>query len=161
MHSRHSIALALVALFSLSSCQYAEDRYLRREVRAAELLGRWQVTDYGLRSLAAVGHRLHLSKAEHMLFFAADGTCNFQSFVDPTREGSLPTQVYLPVPVPCRWVLSSAPPRQQLTLSVEATSSSPAFVQSYSFDEEDGHLIIWQHVTDPDAWKYLEFVRLP
>jgi hypothetical protein len=38
------------------------------------------------------------------------------------------------------------------------TSGDRDFV-SYYFDEENGHLILWQYAVDPDAWKYMEFVK--
>lgn len=151
--------IAVSCLF-LATCQYAEDRFLRRNVQPNEIPGVWQLTPFGLKSLRDVGHTAHLTITEHTLTFAADGSCTFQSVTDPTLQGPKRLQAYMSTPAPCRWVLAGAAPRQRIDLSVSVTAENPSFAPSYYFDEQGARLLMWTYATDPDAWRYVEFVRV-
>jgi hypothetical protein len=141
-----ALALALVA------CQHSEDRHVRREVEAKELLGRWTITPFGLRSLADVGVQSHLATSDHWLVIRADQTCRIQTMFGLPG----PRAIYRSYESGCRWRLGNDGHQSlQLDLSPAPPTGSPYFY----FADEHGRLIIWQYATDPDAWKYVEFER--
>ena len=57
----------------------------------------------------------------------------------------------------CRWHLNDA---KHQTLNLELTPTPKSGVTYFYFAEEEGRVIIWQHATDPDAWRYLEFEKV-
>ena len=51
-------------------------------------------------------------------------------------------------------------PRFRAVLDVQP--ERPSFLRHLAliyFAEEDGHLLLWQFATDPDAWRYMEFEK--
>jgi hypothetical protein len=56
----------------------------------------------------------------------------------------------------CRWHLSSTNGQQvQLELPRTRETFSPWFFVG----EEEGHLVLWNYIDDPDQWKYVQFER--
>jgi hypothetical protein len=58
---------------------------------------------------------------------------------------------------PCRWTLTSDGTHQQI-IAMLGTGADEVALPLY-LAEEDGWLVLWQHVGDPDSWKYLEFKK--
>jgi hypothetical protein len=79
--SMKPLPLLLVASL-LASCQFSENRYLTRLVKPEELVGSWQATEFGIKSLRDVGVRDHLSVEAHTLVFKADGSCSIRAIVN-------------------------------------------------------------------------------
>jgi hypothetical protein len=157
MISRFTAAVVVAApCLLVGGCQHSEDRYLRRTVAVTELPGTWTVTPYAVKSLRDIGFKDHLDPAEHLLTLSADGSCTFRSFADPATPGR---STYIATPAACQWSLGGTPPHQQLEVSVPARAEHRAFAQSYYFDSENGALVLWHHIADPDTWRYIEFSR--
>ncbi|HXV62699.1 MAG TPA: hypothetical protein VEK15_18510 [Vicinamibacteria bacterium] len=151
-------ALALTAIFAIA-CQHSENRYLRRQVHAVELHGEWAGTPFAMKSLADVGFTTHLDPGDHWLILMADGTCSAQTFLRPYVQIDGIQSDWLTPDVPCRWSLDSDRTNQSLDLWFETEPGREEHAYYY-FDEEEDRLLLWRYATDPDAWRYMEFVKV-
>lgn len=146
--------LLIVAM--IASCQYSENRYLRRSVRNEEVVGTWRLTAASVKDLREAGHHTHLTPADHQIRLDADGSCSFTSFLNPGLMSSSDSQY---VTAPCGWWIDSGGKNQALRIDVGAAQRNAPHL-SFSFAEEKGRLLLWQYIADPDAWKYIEFERV-
>ena len=144
----------LVFLAFATGCQFSENRYLARTVRPEELVGSWQATEFAIKSLRDVGVSGHLAVHEHTLVLRADGSCSIRTIMNlpPILEPA----DYRTYDTGCRWRLAQS---GHQALHFDLTPVPPAGAPYYYFDEEDGRLLLWQYATDPDAWRYMEFVK--
>lgn len=145
--------LGITAL--LVGCQFSENRYLARAVTREELVGTWQATEFAIKSLREVGVQQHLMVQEHTLVLRADGSCSVRTIMNmPVTE---PEAVdYRTYESGCRWRLGDVGHQAlELELAPEPSLGRPYFY----FDEERGHLLLWQYATDPDARRYMEFAK--
>ena len=152
----------VVVLVISAACQFSEDRYLRRTVTAEELVGNWRATELAIKSLRDIGVRNHLAVGEHTLVLNADGSCSIQTIMNipaPPFTGVSPADApdYRTYSAGCRWELGDVG-HQALTFELDPAprTGSP----HYYFAEEAGRLLLWQHATDPDAWRYMEFQKV-
>src|SRR5258707_87359 len=143
-------AAALIVLIVLSRCGHAEDRTMKRQVRREELIGTWRLDERGLVGLRDAGYKTHLTKADHTLDLQADGGCPIRTFRHPQSLDPAPQYI----DSPCRWRVTSVS-SQRIELNVPGGSA-----ETFQVAEEDGHLLLWQYLDDPDQWRYVEFVRL-
>ena len=143
---------AWAVLAILTGCQYSANRHATRPIPAEELVGNWTLTQYGLESLRAVGVKTHLSRSDNVLELRSDKSCTIRTFFG------------LPGPAPeyrvydsgCTWRLGNVGHQALLFDLVPPPGMGDAY---FYFAEEQGQVIIWWYVSDPDAWKYLEFAR--
>ncbi len=154
MRTRFVVAIAFLTLVAVG-CRFSEDRYLKRTVRPDDLTGVYLGTPFSVESLKWAGLRDHLDAREHHLELLRDGTCRVQTFLNPIDVATSGTADWITGDAPCRWRLGTDGRHQKLMVLVRATSGIENRMEFY-FDEEDGHLILWQYVGDPDSWKYLE-----
>ena len=141
-------------LFAAIACQHSENRYLDRIVAPDEVVSTWTATPFGIESLKYAGHTKHLDTSEHSLVIRSDGTCRFQTFVRPSDtkgvdEGFVDAQ--------CSWTLGDID-HQALEIQLQSQPTDTLGPYFY-FDEENGNLVLWQLAGDPDAWKYMEFIK--
>ena len=148
---RHVVLVPFLA--SLIACQFSENRYLRRTVRPEELVGNWRATEFAITSLRYIGVREHLTVSDHTLELRADGSCAIQMIMN-IGESSPDLRTYL---TGCRWRLADLT-HQALTFDLDP--EPPVGPPHYFLGEEDGRLLLWQFVADPDAWKYMEFEKV-
>ena len=137
-------------------CQRAENRHLSRAVTRQELVGDWAATELGADSLKNAGYKTHLDPNEHRLTVRADGTCEAETVLDPASPGPDGTGFWVSKYLPCAWDLGKDGDHQTLELWVQMVPGKPDLMRFY-FDEEEGHLVLWQYAGDPDASKYMEF----
>jgi hypothetical protein len=144
------IAASIAMTLLVASCQRTEDRHLDRQVRPAELVGTWTMTQGSVRD---IGVSSPIDPLQHTITIRADDTCHFHTFPSAlTSVGSLN-------PVldgECRWRLRNVTGRQTLLLDIVA---EPPLSVRYNFFAQNGTLVLWQHVGDPDAWRYVEYVK--
>lgn len=155
--------MAGMLVLVLGSCQHSEDRYLKRDVTAAEVAGTWQMTPASVKDLRneIIGYPAPIEPSEHRIIIHADGTCVFETFpTDVVRDGKVATRIQ----ADCRWKLGRI---GHQTLEIEIPSPDPTIPGAaprdlyYYFDEtRDGRVLLWQHLDDPDQWKYIEYVKL-
>jgi hypothetical protein len=145
---------AILILLVFTGCQWSENRYAKREIPAAELFGTWQLTDFGLKSLRDVGVKDHLTKEQWKLILRPDGSCVAQLGTDvpPDERGDSEYRVF---DAGCAWRLDRFK-HQEVRLFVP----SQDFQAFFFLAEEGGKVISWQHATDPDAWRYVEFEKV-
>lgn len=148
------IVAALLALaLGAGGCQRAEDRYLKRRVERNELVGRWVMTAASVKDLADVGYATPVDSQQHTITLSEDGTCHFHTFASAlTADGRASS----PVARQCQWSIRDIVGRQTLLLDL---LGDPSFVVRYNFGEHHGALSLWQHADDPDAWRYIEYVK--
>lgn len=150
---RHVVLVPCLAILT-AACQFAESRYLGRTVRFDELVGNWRATPFAIKSLRDIGVRDHLMASEHTLVFRADGSCAIQTFMNMP---ALPAPDYQTYRTGCRWRIGRVGEHQALIFDLEPSPLGGR--PYYYFAEEDGQLLLWQHATDPDAWRYMEFEK--
>ena len=149
---RRESALA-IALLALVACQHAEDRSVDREIQSSELVGTWAITPDGIRDLKEIGHKTGLTPADHVIQLRADGTCSFRGFLEPSDPEHPKPKVF---DAGCRWRVSSSTKHPELWLGIESDPQNQTY---FNIFEEKGRLVLWRHVADPDAWKYLELAK--
>jgi len=149
----HTIAMLFVVGATLA-CQRSENRYLTRSVAPTEVPGVWTATTFGIESLRDAGHTKHLVQSEHVLEIRPDGTCLFQSFADPSSSGGVDEGF---VRSECKWSLGNVG-HQALMIHLRGQPTD-VLGPHFCFDEEKGQLQLWQYAGDPDAWKYVEFIK--
>lgn len=137
-----------------AGCQFSEGRGIGRAVTADEVIGSWVLTP---------GSRLHLESVDVLLaapteayhfVLDSDGTCAFHTFVVvPLYGGAIaPLRTTL-----CRWELfDEGSLRQKVIVDLRPTVRGRA---SFWLAEEGGELVLWQFAGDPDAWKYVDYIR--
>lgn len=150
---RSVIAAALATALTFPGCQRSEGRYLERSVTAGEVIGTWVMNPTSVKDLRDVGYTHPLDPAKQRMIFLPDGTCTFGT-ITPTavREGSAAAVSELP----CRWRIDSV---NHQAVVIDVASDPPSHAH-YFFDEtKDRRLQLWQYVDDPDAWRYVEYLR--
>jgi hypothetical protein len=144
------VAAAMIVLVALVGCQRAEYRTMKRQVNREELVGNWRLDEKGVVGLRDAGYKTHLSKADHTLELRPDGGCRIRTFRHPQSLDPAP----LYVDSPCHWRMTTVVAQR---VEVALPSGVP---ETFQVAEEDGHLLLWQYLEDPDPWKYVEFVRV-
>jgi hypothetical protein len=143
----------LVFLSIATGCQFSENRYLARAVKAEELVGSWRATEFAIKSLRDVGVANQLRVEDHTLLLSADGSCSIGTFMKISGSDTADYRTYR---TGCRWRLGDVGHQAlQFDLTPEPAGGSPY----YFFAEEDGRLLLWQYASDPDAWRYMEFEK--
>jgi len=145
--------LGLVTL--LAGCQFSESRYLARSVTSDELVGTWQATEFAIKSLRDVGVQEHLSVREHTLVLRRDGSCSVRTNMNVPVVGTS-AENYRTYETGCRWRLGDL---GHQALQLDLTPRPPLGPPHFYLDEEGGHLLLWQYLTDPDARRYMEFEK--
>lgn len=145
--------LGLIAAGIMAGCQHSEDRYLKRAVTADEIVGVWQMTSGTVKDLRDSGYRAPIDPAQHEIVLRHDGTCDFRTLPRVLTEAGTPAA---PVDAPCRWKLGNVG-HQALIIDIERNPPDRTY---YYFSEgADARLEAWQHAGDPDAWRYVEYVK--
>jgi hypothetical protein len=106
-----------------------------------------------VKDLRDVGYTLPIDPSNQRIVFQPGGNCTFAT-ITPTaiREGSAAAVAELP----CRWRIGKVN-HQAVVIDVD---TDPPSHTHYFFDEtEDHRLQLWQYVDDPDAWRYVEYLR--
>ncbi len=151
--------VGMIFMFLLCSCQFSENRHLKREVKRNELIGTWIATPFAIKCLQWSGFKNHLATNDHQLVLNENGSCRYKSFQNFfIISGSTPK--YLDVD-DCKWELISKTEHQQQYITITLSSSPEGSGGPYFyFDEKDKKLILWQYCSDPDQWKYMEFFKV-
>lgn len=148
----HAVAIAIVTLGATLACQHSEDRYLTRSVAPNEVHGTWAMTPTGVDGLRYAGHTKHIAASDHAIVVRPDGSCLYRGFVDAMATSG-PEEGF--IVAECEWDVVNVG-HQALTLRLKDPAASSLH---FYFAEEKGNLLLWQYVGDPDAWKYVEFVK--
>ena len=145
--------LAAAALCLAAACQHSEERYLKRDVAAPELIGTWQMTDGTVQDLRDAGYTAPVDPKQHTIDLRADGTCRFRTLLevpsspsaaDPLRDAA------------CHWHLGKVG-HQALQLELDPPAAGSPYY--YFGTGAGGTLVLWQYAGDPDAWRYVEYSK--
>jgi hypothetical protein len=147
--------VASLAVLVLLGCQHSESRFAGRSISASELLGTWQATDFSLQCLAKLPTVGHLTKRENLITLRRDGKCSARGYLNPSENpgGANATNAYEIIDE-CTWELRRGR-HDELTIRDRSRIAATFF-----FDDSGNKLVLWQYVTDPDAWQYVEFEKL-
>jgi hypothetical protein len=126
-------------------------RYLARKVSADEVVGSWVLTEAALTDLKDIGHTKHLALNDQRLVIHAGGTCFYQGWIEPS---AIPENDAGFVSTDCRWTLKAI---DHQAIVVEFPKQDRSLI--FYFAEEDGQLVLWKYLDDPDSENYLEFVK--
>lgn len=127
-----------------------------------------------MERLKHIGYRNHVSVEDHRFELRENGSCRFQSFphyAGPQRvvevAGQIPVPAYISVDAGCSWRVVSDKiyvlnkERQVPAVEFQMSSRKAPIMMSARFyvDEEDGRLLLWDYVGDPEEERYIDFVR--
>jgi hypothetical protein len=145
--------MAVLAAVVSATCQHAENRYLDRDVSPSEIVGSWRMAPDVVKDLHDVGYTAPLDPSMHHITLMSDGTCRFSTFTTALTPEGKPNPV---VEAPCRWKLGKLG-HQALIIDLD---TDPAAHAHYYFGKTArGDVALWQHASDPDAWRYVEYVK--
>jgi len=122
-------------------------------VTADEIVGVWQMTSETVKDLRDSGYTAPIDPAQHQIVLRLDGTCDFRTLPRVLTETGTPAP---PVDAPCRWRLGKV---GHQALMIEIESNPPERTYYYFSEGADARLEVWQHAGDPDAWRYVEYVK--
>jgi hypothetical protein len=148
-----TVALVTIAIAFLSGCYDSDERYIRRTVRGDELLGEWVMTSQTVHDLGVVGYTGRIDSSEHWIAVQPNGRCRFHTFTSALSPYGSPNEL---VDRPCRWAVRESNGRQSLLIEF---IGEPATITRYLIMEKNGLLTFWQPAGDPDARRYVEYVR--
>ena len=110
-----TVYLTIVLTLALAHCQWSQDRHLSRQVRPAELIGKWTMTQQSVGDLRAAGLKANVDPLQHTITINADGTCYFHTFPSAAAAGGHITPA---VEGPCRWRLLQDAEDQSLLINM-------------------------------------------
>ena len=147
--------ISVISCLLLGSCQFSESRFASHDIARGELIGTWIATEYAIKSLRDVGVKQHLKRADHVIVLRSDGSCLAKTFFKPEYAADGRNLDYRSIDgSTCSWRLGRQSGHQTLNLRAEEASGP-----YYYFAYEAGELVIWQFITDPDHWRYIEFSK--
>lgn len=149
-----SVNVLSCILFCVIACGRSGGQYLDREVTPSDVIGSWRMTQASVQNLRDVGHTAPIEPEDQRIDIRADGSCFFSTFPpEMARAGrSVPK-----IEVHCTWKLQRIG-HPALVIDV---LGQPPFQAYYHFRESEGALVLWQYISDPDAWLFVEYVRTP
>lgn len=150
-----SVMLSAIIAVSLGAfaCQRAEDRYLKRQVERNESVGLWVMTTASVKDLAGIGHVGKADPQKHTIVLREDGSCQFNTFASAVGADGKTNPL---VERQCQWSIREVVGRQVLLLDM---IGEPSLLVRFNFGEHQGSLALWQHADDPDAWRYIDYVK--
>jgi hypothetical protein len=84
----------------------------------------------------------------------ADGSCEFSTFDQSCVISGRPDPGLVSRSEPCRWSLVQENSRHELLFDVRGQR------RGWELTEEQGKLLIFEYVCDPDQWEYAEFEKV-
>jgi hypothetical protein len=150
---REVFVSASVVVILAAGCQHAEDRYLKREVTAEEIVGTWQMTPGTVKDLADTGYTEPVDPTQHQIVLRSDGTCQFKTLTQVLTESGRPAPR---IEAECRWKLGNV---GHQAVQIEVQTERPQHPYYYFSEGPNARLEMWQHAGDPDAWRYVEYTK--
>jgi len=154
--TRHFLTIVAVLLFAgCRPAYFAKDIRLQRKVETAEVIGTWKLRGDSLETAKREGQGDGFTPAPgqtYQILFRSDGTCHFSSLTQmPLKyadyEGT--------------WRLDFRKNEHRPNeLSVELKRGA-GYGFTLEFTEEDGRLVIWEYLGDPDDWQFLKYDKEP
>ena len=153
--------LTIVAIAVAVGCHQAVggwDRYIDTPPDESELAGAWRPDESSLGRLAEVGYE-HTQVGDHLIELNPDHTCAFRSYPH-YRLGGAP----FITDHACTWRLSTATAyvhhkrHDAPVAEIRLRRGSAIAVTSFYITREDGKIILWQFIGDPDYSVYMDFV---
>jgi hypothetical protein len=103
--------------------------------------------------LRSSGYTAPVNPQEHVVELGADGSCHFHTLPWAFEGMGNPSPL---IDRACNWSLDTSGRREELVLRLHGT---PPLLVTYNFTEVDGNIRLWQHISDPDAWRYLQYSK--
>lgn len=135
---------------------FAPNRNISDRLDDSVVPGTWQLTKRSLQLLTREGLQFN-SAHRYAITFRPDHTCDFASvrhwFDKPE---------YLAVP--CTWLLEHDTPgdsnvRKVNALRLQLPTRDGPYTQYLNFAREDGRLLMWEYLGDPDLWEFVEYYK--
>jgi hypothetical protein len=144
---------AAVATATCAACLWNSPPHksLARALESSEIVGTWSITQDSLGDYKAEGLSKYATQEAHRLEFREDGTCSVDTLLGGTMLGQ-PAQASMP----CRWRVVPQRDGPSVSLTIEVRPGT-LVGEGYSVGEEEGRLILWNYITDPDSRRYAEF----
>jgi hypothetical protein len=122
---------------------------------AADLAGTWRATAASLSDYAAVGLPRYATADAHSIELRADGTCFAHTLFGATSDRQ-PVEPSMR----CDWRVIDLPHLPLVELTV-TTGAGQVYQQNYMIGDDDGALVLYDHLAQPDAERYAELSRNP
>ena len=163
LESRHFVLLALTigALTVLSGCNRifgVPDRYLKDLPQRDELSGRWTIDEASIARMKSEQRFYPMSKLspqDHSIVLRDDGSCSFMTYSPFQFDRN-----YIVSDGKWELVMEQADGSEGKRAAVKMTltpSPNNYVVAPFWIARENGELVIWQYIGDPDRVKYADF----
>ena len=158
------VMFALV--FSALGCQRlfgTPDRHLKVLPNREEMVGRWTIDAASIERTKSEQRFYPMSKLnpeDHLIVLRQDGTCSFKSYSTFQFDRDY-------VVSEGQWKLVLEGPDvgsegKQASLEITLTPTANDYVVArFNIVRENGKLILWQYIGDPDRAKYADFHKVP
>lgn len=154
--------LTLVAAFAVAGCNQAlglSDRHVKEAPQASELIGAWHPSQASLAHLREQG-LANSSPPDHKITLGQGGGCRFRSHPDYSPSGNA-----LKEPESCTWSIARA--RAYIrhvehdlpVVELRLQTGTHTTISRYYMTREEGALVLWQYIGDPDYERYIDFSR--
>src|SRR5437588_1487723 len=97
------IEFILFVTAAVAGCSRSENRYLKREVRPDEVVGRWTLRPDAAQTISSNGYAGSIDPSQLSIDIRPDGTCHFHTFTSVVRSAVPPSG---PVNAECRWSIA-------------------------------------------------------
>jgi hypothetical protein len=150
------------------------NRHTNRYVKPSDLYGNWRVKKDSMDNLIQDGYKKYITEEDHQIRLFEDSSCQictyFYTFSNPTIEQQ--EQYYLHK-TKGTWKISKKGtyirhhlvqvPVVEIKVSQSRNSPEGGVAHTKTLDffiaEENGNLVLWKYIGDPDYRKYMDFVR--
>ena len=163
---RRKVLVMLALLFSTSGCQRLfglPDRHLKVLPSPEEMVGRWTIDAASIERMKSEQRFYPMSKLnpeDHLIVLREGGTCSFKSYSPFQFDRN-----YVVSEGPWKLVLEGPDVEyegKRASLEITLTPTANAYVVArFSIVRENGNLILWQYIGDPDRVKYADFYKAP
>jgi hypothetical protein len=136
------------------------DRHLRDLPDTRELVGTWKIDDDSRTRLRSSPDNLsRTSIDDHLLILRKDGTCLFKTYWDFQSDDNYATSEGTWEPTLRETVAGTGQQRAAVVVMLKPTGHEE-IITTFWIVRENGQLVLWKYIGDPDYTRYEDFHRV-
>jgi hypothetical protein len=117
-----------------------------------DIVGSWHMNPESVKDLRDAGYAPALDPRQHTILLRPDGTCHFATLLEVIGPDGHPG---LSLKSEGRWRIGNV---GHQALLIDLGTGNPKCYY-YFGTTDDGKMMLWQYASDPDAWRYIEYVK--
>ena len=146
MNAKLFFILAITCCITSVGCGILPDRNVKRTVDPAELVGIWELTSESLALLKREGYTPATDQV-HRLEFLPDGEMSYASVHDGVEFNYVDQRAV--------WYV-----KNENKIAITIKQPNLTTYSGFGIAEENGRLILWSFLGDPDSWEFIEYKRI-